>query len=200
MIKKVLTFTAITCSAVSFCAAQSFQAFIETDQVFSASGDPVNFGDTINGNELNVFYGTVSASTDLAAAFSETTNLESMKSAFGSISWSPMVEFTNPGAEWFSGSDGISIGVNERPVIALMNASGPAALENGSEIGLLSSVEITTIYDNITTGFTDGFQPYTVIVGDSGSITLTAVPEPSHYAAALGLLGLGLVIWRRRRQ
>lgn len=35
--------------------------------------------------------------------------------------------------------------------------------------------------------------------GDGTNIFLTAVPEPAHYAALLGVLGLAFVMWRRRR-
>jgi hypothetical protein len=36
--------------------------------------------------------------------------------------------------------------------------------------------------------------------GNVGSIQLVPVPEPSHFALGLGVLGLGFVLWRRRRQ
>jgi len=32
-----------------------------------------------------------------------------------------------------------------------------------------------------------------------GSVSVSVIPEPSVYAAAIGLLALGLVAWRRRR-
>lgn len=50
------------------------------------------------------------------------------------------------------------------------------------------------------------FQPDTIVIGslnssaDGFEMNTVAVPEPSHFALAFGLIGLGVVIWRRRRK
>lgn len=182
--------------------AQTYTATVETDQVQSSTGSLINFGGTIGGQTLNLFHGVVDASTDLDALFDPVVasgNLSGIISAFETITWSPMIDGTAfPGLEWYS-DFGQSIAVGEKPVVAFMNAASPGDLIIGSEIGLVESVDIGSTLDNITTGFTTG-QPYTVIVGTPGSIQLTAiVPEPAHYAALLGALGLMFVMWRRRR-
>ena len=38
------------------------------------------------------------------------------------------------------------------------------------------------------------------LIGSQGSLVLAPAPEPSHFALAFGLIGLGVVVWRRRRE
>jgi hypothetical protein len=50
------------------------------------------------------------------------------------------------------------------------------------------------------------YQPDTIVIGslnnvaDGFEMNTVAVPEPSHFALAFGLIGLGVVVWRRRRK
>lgn len=50
------------------------------------------------------------------------------------------------------------------------------------------------------------FQPDTILIGDflnvadGFQLNAAPVPEPSHFALAFGLIGLGVVVWRRRRE
>ncbi|MCC5806228.1 MAG: hypothetical protein JJU00_07855 [Opitutales bacterium] len=39
-----------------------------------------------------------------------------------------------------------------------------------------------------------------IIIGQSGSVGLVAIPEPRVYAALFGLFALGFVVWRRRNR
>lgn len=65
----------------------------------------------------------------------------------------------------------------------------------------------TTLVDtNSGWGLSDGAHDFIMITGDTmdvGGYTLyrvTAVPEPSTYAAIAGVLGLGFAVWRRRQR
>jgi MYXO-CTERM domain-containing protein len=57
----------------------------------------------------------------------------------------------------------------------------------------------TTIFDAAGTNVSAGLFDTDPSVGTTFGAVNPAVPEPSVYAAALGLLALGLVAWRRRR-
>lgn len=65
---------------------------------------------------------------------------------------------------------------------------------------LLSAGSFTTS-SNVAGVLTSGLYDIYITSGDAFpyDITVSSVPEPSTYALCLGLLGLGLAIWRRRR-
>ena len=56
--------------------------------------------------------------------------------------------------------------------------------------------------DELFTGSIDQARIFTFTSGtfNTGMLSYSAVPEPSTYAAILGLLALGLAAWRRRAQ
>jgi hypothetical protein len=185
-------------------SAQSFTAFIETNQVFLSDGTPVGFGD------VNVFFGTSKNTiAELNAAIDPlvddaiaTANLQPLIDALSAISWTAMGPGPNASVDWFSGFN-IPAEIGDYPVLAIMDAAGPGALVPGSQIGFLASPAVlASEFTALTAGLGSSLPGATVmevIVGTPGSITLTAVPEPAHFAMIFGALGLGFVLWRRRR-
>ena len=68
----------------------------------------------------------------------------------------------------------------------------------GSEVSL-TSYFLTPGYTGTFTGFSSGVVNAVPSDFTVNSLTISAIPEPSTYAALFGLAALGLVAWRRRR-
>lgn len=114
--------------------------------------------------------------------------------------WQAVPEALGPVAganDW--NSQRLNLTVGNAPVM-LFSTSELDSLTSSDHVGFVSSSSIVEALSSKTVTFTGTDSWDNIILGSSGSFELTAVPEPAHYAAALGLLGLGLVIWRRRRQ
>jgi hypothetical protein len=76
-----------------------------------------------------------------------------------------------------------------------------ASTSYGTETGLKTHVQVFTSNGTVKLGFgvvdTGSFDGTSAVLIDN--VTLTAIPEPSTYAALVGSLALGLVATRRRR-
>ena len=190
--------------------AQSYVIYIENDQLLDPSGTPVNFGGTVGGNTVNVFYGLVSSSFNYGFGSSTPILNPTLSdlSALSSVTWSPMVDastltggfadFMTPGGE---SPVFLPASVGVKPVVAIMNAAGPGSLQAGSAVALLEGVPFLSTLDDRQMSVGPNIGGLTALIGQSGSIQMvTVVPEPATYALALGALGLGLVLWRRMRR
>ena len=206
--KLILTSAAILTGSI--LSAQSLAIYVEPGQILSSGGTPVSFGETVNGSELNAFFGFVSQDFDFGVGDPMAPDLEWAKTTLGGIEWSPMldgtpagVDFMTPGAELgptnslVPGNSGLAIG--SAPVIAFMNSAGPGALDLTSEIAVAVGDPFLSEFDNRAASVQQG--AFNVIAGMEGSIQMVnVVPEPAHFAALFGLVGLGLVVIRRRRR
>ena len=190
--------------------AQSYLIFIENDQLLDPSGSPVDFGGTVGGQTVNVFYGLVANNFDFgfSSATPILTPTLSDLSALSSVSWSPMLnafaatggfaDFMTPGADTFSL---LPAAVGQKPIVAIMNAAGPGSLQVGSAVALVQGTEFLSTLDNRQMSVGPNYGGLSALIGQSGSIQMvTVVPEPATYALMFGALGLGLVLWRRMRR
>lgn len=98
-------------------------------------------------------------------------------------------------------------GATFQPVISLANYGADGATPTGSSFTLgasdstggtlISSPSLyASIYNNTTFNNRNDYRTRSI---DNFSVSTTAIPEPSTYAALGGLAALGLAVWRRRR-
>ncbi len=191
---------------VSLQAATS-TLIVESNQVMLEDGTAVGYGD------VNAFYG-ISTSTieELNTVFDSlvqdainTGNLEPLIDQLSSISWTPVPQATElgEGYEWATSFlDPIDVSVGDRVLVAFVTSDMPGSIVLGDQIGIGASPYTPVIdADAYTTGFVPSFPAayqMDVIVGTEGSITMTAVPEPSSIALVFGIFGIGFAVWRRR--
>jgi len=178
--------------------AQSYQFFVESNQILSAEGTPLNAGAVLNSEPVNLFYGHI-AGADTPFLDLDIADLEGLKTALGGVEWTPMNVSAIGGVEWQTPGPITVDPAPGTPLLAIMNAAGPGSLAVGSQIALASGSLLSTNLQNLV--FTPGSGNLNVLIGDAGSIQLNTipVPEPAHFAAVLGLLGLGFVVYRRRK-
>ena len=85
--------------------------------------------------------------------------------------------------------------------ILLITTAPLLELQPGDFVGIVGSTTPVPSTGAVTINFTGSFQWDDFVLGEPGSINLAQipVPEPGTYALVFGLIGLGLVMWRRRR-
>jgi hypothetical protein len=201
----------LSTATLSSCAlsAQSLGIYVESGQIISSEGSLVNFSETVDGQAVNGFYGFVSQDFDFALSDPTTPALSWAQNVLGGIDWSGLVDGTPAGVSWMSPgaelgpansltTENSDLAIGTKPVIAFMNAAGPGSLELGSEIAVAVGEPFLSNLDQRPASVEQG--SFDVIAGLQGSIEMVSVvPEPAHFAALFGLVGLGLVVIRRRR-
>ena len=92
---------------------------------------------------------------------------------------------------FFEESDTVPLTVADLPSPTLTTSSAELSNVTTLWIGKRGGTGGTTYFDALR--LSDA-------AGDSGFQAVTAIPEPSTYAAIFGLFAIGLIAWRRRRQ
>ncbi|MGA1206040.1 MAG: PEP-CTERM sorting domain-containing protein [Opitutales bacterium] len=192
----------------SFLNAQSLSIYAEYGEILDASGATV---DAITGS-FDGYFGFVDGTTDLSIGLSDpiSINLDWL-STVGSISWTPLVTF-NPGSGgWFLSPNGAAfdplldittsnsdLALGQKPVILFTDAASVGEIGTGSQLIVAEGDTFNTTLDNRSSYVSAG--AFNAVAGANGSLQAgTVVPEPAHFAAIFGALGLAFAIWRRRR-
>lgn len=197
--KKTTTILALASMLIgASIQAQTFQFFVETDSIIAADGvTTLNAGAVLESQPLNLFYGAVPGDYALPGDF-DISDLDAVKAELGGVSWTPIATSAIGGVEWATNGP-TPIAIGEKPLLAIMNAAGPDSLVLGSQVALAAGSQFNSNLQNLV--FTPGSNNMDILLGTAGSIQLTTipVPEPAHFAAVFGLIGLGIVVYRRRR-
>lgn len=86
--------------------------------------------------------------------------------------------------------------INIGSPITLTTTYTAYVIDFGSALDNAANAYVRLTFSGAAAGTASGTNNFTLF----DNITLAAVPEPSTYAALLGLLALGVVAWRRRRR
>ncbi|MEX0330554.1 MAG: PEP-CTERM sorting domain-containing protein [Puniceicoccaceae bacterium] len=182
--------------------AQSVNFQIEVDQIFAGGVDQ-------NPGDVNVYSSMVSLVDFNALSFSSTP----LASEINALATNPIFDvaweaLTTPPPPFdtildWSTSRTFTEDQNGLVPVILITQGTVGSLTGGEYVGIVASS--TAVFNSLApflvnfNGAGDTWDTFKL--GTSGSINLvqTAVPEPAHYAALLGAVGLMFVMWRRRR-
>lgn len=138
--------------------------------------------------DVNIDWNSYSESQLLDVSFIETlfTGFTSFTSSLGNFQASDLnLTTTNP---------------NQQLYAWVFNSPTP---ETATEYGIFTAATWLSPNDGGTVNMLPSAIDETVVGSEDGSTPtnylLTPVPEPAHFAMVFGLLGLGVVLWRRRR-
>lgn len=183
----------------SALSGQSTTAVLEANQVFAADGSALTFSSVINEQPVLAFHGVTNKTAQQLSLEFTSLDSEFLKTVFGSFSWNQMSSSASPSVEWINSA--LPTPVGSRAIVAIMNAFGPDSILPGTQIAFLVAPTGPITTENVTHAFGAGQNAWSVVLGESGSVTLaTAVPEPTTYALALGVGAFGLILMRRRRK
>ncbi|MFP4203208.1 MAG: PEP-CTERM sorting domain-containing protein, partial [Opitutales bacterium] len=130
------------------------------------------------------------------------TALSTLNNTLGGVSWSDVPEADGLVANNRDYNLGTQDGPpGSTPLLLVATSSSFNNIEAGDEVGLVSPDDFTIAdFGTTSIGFEDGAEVWdTAHIGALGSLTLEAVPEPSTYAALVGLCVFVFVSLRRRR-
>jgi hypothetical protein len=198
---KKLIINVIAFAFGSFLYGQNFAHFTgsSTGEILTASGSAMSDGFVLS-------YGTFTTlnESSLASAITGSSPFaaEEFDAVFG--------DYTELGSTTFDIDGDITIGTTSATAgskiyfWAFDSTTVPATASALSQLALYGPITIPslgTVLYNINNAVTNG----DILIGSSDAsnnlllATVTAVPEPSTYAALLGALALGFVAYRRRR-
>lgn len=211
--KKFILLLVLASVCVSTNFAQNISFRIETDQLFTRGGTNLNRSNADLGDfNVTVYGGTVSNLTVLQSAVDDYLNAGDKVTAastlfnddaFSADGWATIS--TSSGVGPFAGLDwsGTRNSLTEGNIpVLLVVTNSIGSLSSSDEIGLVAGNLGVTGSGTTTFGFTSGTGTArwtNTLIGTAGSLTLTAVPEPSAFAALAGFCALGWVMLRRRR-
>ncbi len=212
---KILKLALAFCAGALSLSGQNIGFWVESDSVFLSGGSVVNRSNAFDGGlNVTVYGGTASSAAAVEStleqfrlASSPEQKLSDFLAAISSDSFSSFEPIgLSPGTGPFASYDWIGtrnlLDVGELPVLLVLTQPLDELTVNSS-VGLVSASITVPAAGTANIGFNTGTGDarwQTAHIGDLGSLTLTAIPEPSTYAAIFGLLTLGLVVLRRRNR
>lgn len=214
MKKLTVAFVALMFSIVS-ASAQSIIFQVDKNSLLLPDGQVLNLSNSFEGDfNVSIYGSTVSSLSNLTnglSAFQSASTPEETLSELVSAlngptfsSWSPIgiSQQTAPFDAWDWRETVSDLTPGSLPV--LLAVTQPLSqLTVNSFVGLvISETEVTGLGAN-GIGFSSGTGDArwdSAAIGSlgSGSLTLTAIPEPRFYAALFGIFAFGLVSWKRR--
>jgi hypothetical protein len=210
----ILGFTAGLLFLGTVAQGQSVTFAIEKDALKFADGTTISRDASGGDNRSTVsIFGAYLSEAELAAFSTSMVDFNSLVStnpeqALSTLKtaltreWSPINAAAGiiAGVRDWNGNLGTGL-VDTAPVMVVLTAAAPGALTLSDQVGVVTtSYRLTGLAAQVV-GFNTANTTWdTALVGQLGSLTLAPVPEPSTYAAMVGLLALGLVMVRRRRK
>ncbi|TVP81692.1 MAG: PEP-CTERM sorting domain-containing protein [Puniceicoccaceae bacterium] len=194
-------------AASSGLSAQSFTVTLEPGTLFGIDGTSLNHSNQASSGISILFAQTSSTRSSLLELFANPSSPDA--SAFNSLeglSWTAMSQTSSGSFEFWTtpgwnGASGTAIESSEgtNVLVALFNSPSVSGISPGDAVGLLVSNSVVggLGQNNYSLGSVTNM---TILAGIPGSLQMvSAVPEPSTYAALAGLVALGAVMLRRRR-
>ncbi|MCD0462850.1 PEP-CTERM sorting domain-containing protein [Roseiconus lacunae] len=195
---KKMFFAALAALVCFTGSAQAVEIFFSTSGIDPNAGSSLNLTEGGAGGSLFVWVNNDEATTIEGLSLDVTSDTAGV-----ALATDHLIE--NPGGRWFGSTPGV---LGDSPLVNDSNAFNffggfPQGLALHSEI-LIDPLAagVTNIgFDIGNNGIAVGGQPPQSISFGSGSINVTAVPEPGTIAglASIGMFGCGLVGRRRRR-
>lgn len=213
--KKVTKLTASLVALAAFAgslSAQSFAIAVENGQLLDTLGTPLTFA------QANVFYAFVEGEDgpagdpfgnvpdtipefDLLVANPSVEVLPDELIPLAGVSFTKMIDGTPIGVGWMNpGAPALTaVSAGLKPIVVFTDAADVSSITIGDQVAIMEGASFLSSFDNRFMSVGTGGLPIT-LAGVPGSIQMVpVVPEPSTFALFAGLLGLGLVIYRRRR-
>lgn len=203
--KKLFTLLGVLLSVLT-AFGQNINFVVEKGELFTLSGDPIRSEDnTVDQREnFSVWAGFAQGSLlsnfeSGVADFKSTSDVETLNSTLGSISWTsvPLASGLLSGTQDYRLSDEPG-NIGDTPLLLISSSDGFNNLTASDQVGLVGSTTEVIELATLSVTFNGGDQWDTEYLGTLGSLTLQAVPEPSTFALIAGCFGLAFAMVRRR--
>ncbi|MCC5840992.1 MAG: PEP-CTERM sorting domain-containing protein [Opitutales bacterium] len=199
-----------SCFSLFACAllanGQAVTFFAERDTVSLASGQAIGRdagpGDTDNRSLLSVYatYIDASATPNFVASLNAASTPSEFDTILGGLTWQavPIAGGLVAGTrDWNAVGP---LGVQGQQPLFLFATSEIGSFSTSTELGIVTSAYRLATFGTEAISFNTVNRWDEALWGNLGSLQLAPIPEPRVYAALFGVLALGFVAWRRRRQ